>query len=59
MEDVVDPAHVERLANVFFYKLESGLVAEMFEVGAAAGEQVVDDDHIPAFGEQSVAEMGS
>ena len=35
------------------------LVREVSEVGAAAGEQVVDDNHAPAFGEQSVAEMGS
>jgi hypothetical protein len=29
------------------------------EVGTAAGEQVVDDNHFPAFGEKSIAEMGS
>ena len=31
----------------------------MVEVCAAAGEQVVDDNHTPAFTEQGVAEMGS
>ena len=32
---------------------------EMSEIGAAAGEQVVDYDHAPAFAEQGIAEMGS
>ena len=31
----------------------------MSEVVAAAGEQVVDYNHIPAFAEQGIAEMGS
>ena len=31
----------------------------MSEVGAAAGEQVVDDNYAPAFAEQSIAEMRS
>ncbi len=30
----------------------------MFEVRAPSGEQVVDDDHAPAFGEQGIAEVG-
>ena len=29
------------------------------EVGAAAGEDVFDDHDCPAFGEKSIAEMGS
>jgi hypothetical protein len=31
----------------------------MFKVGAAAGEQVVDCDHVPAIPEQGVAQMRS
>jgi hypothetical protein len=31
----------------------------MFKIGAAAGEQVVDDHHAPAFAEQGIAQMGS
>ena len=31
----------------------------MRKVGAAAGEEIVDRDHAPAFGEKGVAEMGS
>jgi hypothetical protein len=31
----------------------------MFEVRAPTGEQVVDDNHAPAFGEQGIAEVGS
>jgi hypothetical protein len=29
------------------------------KVSAAAGEEIVDDDHAPAFGEKGVAEVGS
>ena len=42
-----------------FYKIESRIVAEMIEIGAAAGEQVVDHNHTPTFAEQGIAEMGS
>ena len=31
----------------------------MSEVGAAAGEEVVDDNHAPALAEQGIAEMRS
>ena len=41
------------------YKLEARLVAKMIEIGAAAGEQVVDDDDTPALAQQGIAEMGS
>jgi hypothetical protein len=59
VEDVIDVADVEGLADVFFYKLESGNRSADGEIGAAAGEQVVDDDHAPALAEQGIAEMGS
>jgi hypothetical protein len=59
VEDVVDRAYIERFANVFFYKLESRLMAKMFEVSAASSQQIINNDHAPAFGEKSVAEMGS
>ena len=59
VKNVIDVAHVEGFANVFFYKLETRIILQMGEVGAAAGEQVVDDNDAPAFGEQGIAEMGS
>ena len=59
MEDVIDVADVEGLANVFFYKFEAGVVRQMSEIMAPAGEQVVDDDDALAFAEQGIAEMGS
>ena len=31
----------------------------MFEIGAPAGKQVVDDNYIPAFAQQGIHEMGS
>jgi hypothetical protein len=31
----------------------------MFEIRAPAGEQVVDDNHAPAFGEEGIAEVRS
>ncbi len=59
VEDEINFADVEGLADVFFHKLKAGIIREMGEVRAAAGEQVVDDNHAPAFAEQSIAEMGS
>jgi hypothetical protein len=59
VEDVIDFAHVKGIANVFLDELEAGFVIEVGEVGAAAGEEVVDDHHAPAFREQNVAEVGS
>src|SRR5579864_5679716 len=55
---VIDFAHVKGFANIFFDELETRFVIEMREVGAAPGKEVVDDHHRPAFGEQSIAEMG-
>jgi len=59
VEDKINFAGIEGLANVFFYKFESRLAAKVLQIGAAAGEQVIDDDYMPAFAEQGVAEMGS
>src|SRR5271165_2841614 len=59
MEDVVDSAHVERFADVSFYKLESGFIFQMGEVSQTAGEEVVDGNYPPAFGEQGIAEVGT
>src|SRR4029077_11754726 len=57
MKNEIALAHIERFANVFLNEFEARLVAEVGDVGAATGEQVVDDDHTPAFGEQGIAEM--
>ena len=59
VKDEIDLADVEGLANVFLYKLEARIIREVSKVGAPAGEQVVDDNHVPAFAEQGIAEMGS
>jgi hypothetical protein len=59
VEDVVHSAHVEGFANIFLYKLETGLIFEVSEISAAAGEEVVDDHDVPAFSEKSVAKMGA
>jgi hypothetical protein len=59
VKDVIDFAYVERLANIFLDKFEARVVAQMFEVSAAAGEQIIDDNHVPAFTEQGIAEMRS
>src|SRR6202158_5124287 len=59
VKDVIDFAHVKGFANIFFDELEARFMIKVCEVGTAAGEEVVDDDHSPAFGEQGVAEMGS
>jgi hypothetical protein len=55
VKNVVDFADIERLADIFFDKFEARLVAEVGDVREPAGEQIVDDDHIPAFGQQGIA----
>jgi hypothetical protein len=57
VEDVIDFADVKRFANIFFDELEARLVVKVSEVGTAAGEQVIDDNHSPLFSEKSIAEM--
>src|SRR5580704_75113 len=59
MEDEIDFADVEGLADVFINKIKARIILEMDEVLAAAGEEVVDNNHTPAFAEQGIAEMGS
>jgi hypothetical protein len=59
MEHVVHLAHIERFTDVELDKLEAGVAAQMLEVSAAAGEQIVYDYHIPAIAEQGIAKMGS
>src|SRR5438270_4712539 len=49
VEHVIDVADVEWLANVLFYKFERGLIAEMIEIDAASGEEIIDDNHAAAF----------
>src|ERR1700733_11740108 len=58
VEDVIDFAYVKWFANVFFHELETRLMIQVCEVGAAPGEKVIDDNYIPAFSKQSIAEMG-
>ena len=55
VEDVVDLAEIEGLADVLLDEAEARLVLEMSEVGEIAGAEVIDADDGVAFGEQSVA----
>jgi hypothetical protein len=59
VKNEVDSADVEGFANVALDEFETRLAAEMFKVGAAAGEQVIDRDHVPAVAEKGVAQMRS
>ncbi len=59
VEDEIDRADVEGLADIFIYKIKSGVISEMVKVRTPPGEQVVDDNHTPALAEQSVAQMRS
>src|ERR1700733_762994 len=59
VENEVDFADIERFADVLFYKLEARIMLEMIQIRAAAGEEVVDYNHTPAFTEEGIAEMGS
>jgi hypothetical protein len=55
VKNEIDFADVERFADVAVDQFETRLSAEMFKVAAAAGEQVVDCDHVPAVAEEGVA----
>ncbi len=57
VKNVIDLAHVEGLANILVDEFQPRVVGKMGKVGKAAGEQVIDDDHAPAFAEQGIAEM--
>jgi hypothetical protein len=59
MKNVIHFAHVERLADVFIYKIESGIARKVVNIRPPAGQQVVDADHTPAFTEQGIAKMRS
>src|SRR5258708_14013203 len=59
MEYIVHLAHIERCTDIELDKFKAGVAAQMLQVGAAAGEQVVYDHHTPAIAEQGVAQMGS
>jgi hypothetical protein len=50
-------AHVEGLTDIFLNEVEARIVLQVFEIMAAAGEQVVDDDYVPALAEQGITEM--
>jgi hypothetical protein len=55
----VNSAHVKRFADIVFDELKAGLIAQMREVRAASGEQVVDCNHTPALTKQGIAKMRS
>src|SRR5215831_14888494 len=55
----VDFPDVEWFANVLLHELKTWFFRKMGEIGSSSGEQVVDDNHTPAFGKQSIAEVRS
>jgi hypothetical protein len=57
VEDIVDRARIERLANVLLYQGESGIVAQTRQVGAASGSKVVHAHHMATLGNKCVAQM--
>ncbi len=57
VEDVVDGARIEWLADIVLDEAEAGLVGEMGEIGMVAGREVVEADDGVAFGEQRVTKM--
>jgi hypothetical protein len=59
VKNEINSADVEGLADVALDELETRLAAEMFEVGAAASEKIIDRDHVPAIAEEGVAQMRS
>ncbi|SPF43877.1 hypothetical protein SBA1_500028 [Candidatus Sulfotelmatobacter kueseliae] len=59
VEDEVNLAHVEGIANILFDELKARLLAQMFEVGETAGDKVVDDNHTPALCEQGITQVGA
>ena len=59
VKDVIDFAHIKGFANIFFDELKTWFTIQVGEIGAAAGEEVIDDNRGPAFGKKSVAKMGS
>src|SRR5579859_4505668 len=59
MKNVIDFAHIEGLADIFLYEFEPWLVVQVRKIRAPPRQQIIDDDDLPAFAEQCVAQMRS
>ncbi len=58
MEDVVDRAvDLDGLGDVMFDEPKPGPIGEVLNVARAAGQQIVDADHLIAVVEKPLAEM--
>src|SRR5580698_1990412 len=59
VEDVVDRAGIERLADVSLLKCEIRILAEVSDVFAVAGGAVVDAENEVSFTEKPIGEVGA
>src|SRR5579863_4740741 len=59
MEYVIDFAAVEGLVNVELLEFKPRVAAQVFEVGAAPGQQVIERNHRIPFTQQCVTQMGT
>ena len=58
MQDGIErPLHMHIVGNVILDELKSLKADKVFDVGRGAGDKVVHTDNIPAFGNESVAQM--
>src|ERR1051325_3892418 len=57
MQDVVHGAQVVRLVHVLPGELKARLVLQVRDVTQAAGQQVVDTDHLMAFRQKRIAKV--
>jgi hypothetical protein len=57
VEDVIDAAGVEGLADVALLEGEGGLVTEMLQVLEIAGGEVIDSEDAVPFGDEAIRQM--
>ena len=57
VEDVVDLAEVERVADVVQFEVEARLALQMLQIAHSARQQVVHGNHFVAIGQQGVAQV--
>ncbi len=57
VEDIIDWARIERLADVLLDQVESSFVAQTGQVGGASGGKIVHAHHLMTLANQCVAQM--
>ena len=57
IEDVVNASAVEGLADIVFQEFKPGVVAQVLNIAATSGQQVVYGSDCVPFGQQRVAQM--